>query len=202
MNRKILTLLFAIAALVGSVAGNSTLAQTPAAPAQVASKEDQELVAGSKKAIIETGISEPYFNEHFRLLKVVNEANDRHVEWKYTINEYETMLVDDVGYYTSDAGQRVDVHSIKNELFSASDIKKTISRSKADAALKSCLGEHSATRVVYLSLKAPGKAKLYLTARSTAMPEGEDDREIEKMFFNVGFIDLESGQCVIERGKG
>lgn len=211
MNRKILTLLFAIAALVGAggAAGNSTLAQTPAASPQVASKADQEMAADSKKAIIETGISEPYFNEHFRLLKVVNEAGDRHIEWKYSVNEYETLLVDDVGYYTSDKGQRVDVHSIKNELFSAYDIKKTIPRSKADAALKSCIGEHKDAVVVYRSLKAPGKARLYLSARSKTPFEGEEEkekeketeREIEGIFFNVGFIDLETGKCSIERGK-
>jgi hypothetical protein len=209
MNQKISTLLFVIAVfLTGAAdAGNFALAQTPTASAQVASKADQELAADSKKAIIETGISEPYFNEHFRLLKVVNEAGDRHVEWKYSINEYETMLVDDVGYYTSDAGQRVDVHSIKNELFSASDIKKTIPRSKADAALKSCIGEHRDAIIIYRSLKAPGKAGLYLSARSKTPldnekeKEKEEEAEIEGLFFNVAFIDLETGKCSVERGK-
>ena len=209
MNQKISTLIFAIAVfLMGAgEAGNFALAQTPTASAQVASKADQELAADSKKAIIETGISEPYINDHFRLLKVVNEAGDRHVDWKYSVNEYETMLVDDVGYYTSDAGQRVDVHSIKNELFSAYDIKKTIPRSKADAAMKSCIGEHQDTVIVYRSLKAPGKAGLYLSARSKTPPDGgkekdkEQENEIEGLFFNVAFIDLETGKCSIERGK-
>lgn len=231
MNRKRLTVLFAVAALVGT-AGNSTLAQTPeatlsdcqarttvqgkeaetqaAAGSHLLSKEDQELVDNSKKAVIETGISEPYFNEHFRLIKVVNEAGDRRVEWKYSVDEYETTLIDDVGYFTSDAGQRIDVHSIKNELFSAYDIRTTIKRSKADAALNSCIGEHSNALVVYRPLKVPGKARLYLSARSITPgskeekekdEEKETEREVEGIVFNVGFIDLETGKCSIERGK-
>jgi hypothetical protein len=175
-------------------------AQSPASE-QVSSTADQELVAASKKAIIETGISEPYFKEHFRLVKVVNEEGDRRVEWRYSLNEYETLLVDDVGYYTSSAGERVDVHSIKNELFSAYDIKRTIPKAKADAELKSCIGKHADALIVYRALKAPGKAKLYLTARAlNEVEEKETEREIEGMSFNVGFVDLETGKCTVERG--
>jgi hypothetical protein len=206
MNRKRLTILFALAALIGTT-GNSALAQT--------SKTEQELAANSKKAIIATGISEPYFDEHFRLIKVIDEAGDRRVEWKYSINEYETTLFDDVGYFTSDTGQRTDVHSIKNELFSAYDIKTTITRNKADAALKSCIGEHSVAQVVYRPLKAPGKARLYLSAHAITPLESEEEkekdknkdkdketeREIEGIFFNIGYVDLETGKCSIERGK-
>src|SRR2546423_630360 len=216
MNRQRPTTPFALAALIaviGSTAcaqtqivapkdpqaqasGQTKEAATPAAAVeQVLSKEDQELAADSKSAIIGTGISEPYFKEHFRLDKVVNEAGDRHVEWKYFVNEYETSLVDDVGYYTSPAGERVDVHSIQNELFSASDITRTIPRSKADAALQSCIGEHRDTQVVYRALKAPGKAGLYLTARSTATPEKDKEketgREVEGLSFKIGLVDLE-----------
>ena len=234
MKRKKPTRLFGIALLIGAAWASAASAQTPSAspkacpaptseqakkagtqPAaaveQVFSKEQQALAANSKKAIIEAGISEPYFKEHFRLVRVVNEAGDRRVEWRYSVNEYETLLVDDVGYYTSQTDERVDVHSIKNELFSAYDIKQTIPRSKADAALQSCLGEHRDTQVVYRALKAPGKAGLYLTARSVAAHEDEDEREkvkeketgreVEGISFNVGFVDLESGKCTIEKGQ-
>jgi hypothetical protein len=200
-------LLITIAILIGTTCVPA-LAQTPAASQaveQVSSKEDQALMIDSKKAIIATGISEPYFNEHFRLLKIVNEAGDRHVEWKYSVNEYETTLVDDVGYYTSPTGERVDIHSIKDELSAASDIKRTIPRSKADAVLTSCIGAHQDTQVVYRALKAPGKAGLYLTARSTARPEAHEEkdqeREIEGITFKVGFVDLESGKCTVKLGQ-
>jgi hypothetical protein len=232
MHRKSLTTLFAIAALIGAIDG-TTPAQKPdavqsksqarpadrteqtgvqaAADAQASPTTYPSLAARSKKAIIETGISEPYFNKHFRLLRVVAEMDERRVEWKYSINEYETLLVDDVGYYTSEKGERVDVHSIKNELFSTYDIKRTIPKSRADAALSSCIGEHTDASVVYRARKTPGKARLYLMARSRVEVEREDEkdgkrdkegeREIEGFFFNVGFVDLESGKCAIERGK-
>ena len=190
-----------------SQAGHKQPAVPEASPAST--KAQQELSAASKKAIIETGISEPYFDQHFRLTKVFNEASDRRVEWKYSINGYETTLIDDVGYYTSQAGERVDVHSIKNELYAAYDIKTTIPRDRADAALKSCLGEHSETMIVYRALKAPGKAGLYLTARSIEKQdeekreeeEREGEREIEGLTFNVGFVNLENGKCIIQPGK-
>ena len=231
MNRKILVIIFALAVTVG-VAGSTARAQTPetvpsgsqttcqagkagatqsTAGEQTFSREDQALAAKSKKAIIETGISESYFDKHFRLTKIVNEAGDRRVEWKYSINEYETSLIDDIGYYTTPANERVDVHSIKNELFSAYDINRTIPRSKADAALKSCLGEYRDVTVVYRALQAPGKARLYLTARAKTVldsqdekdqkPEKETEREIEGISFNVGFVDLENGKCTITRGQ-
>jgi hypothetical protein len=226
MNRSRLFITLATVVLIGATA-NLALAQNPAAtPAPCApttelsvttqkqstadeqalpsAKANDALVSSSKKAIIETGISEPYFNEHFRLMKVVDEAGDRRVEWKYSINEYETTLVDDVGYFTSPAGERVDVHAIKNELFSAYDIKQTIPRSKAEGILKSCIGKHSDVLVVYRALKAPGKAGLYMTARSIPEIEREEEegeREIEGLTFNVGFVDLESGKCTIQRGQ-
>jgi hypothetical protein len=138
------------------------------------------------------------------LIKVVDEDGDRRVEWKYSLDEYDATLVDEVGYYTSPAGERVDVHAIKNELFSAYDIKRTIPKRKAVEILKSCLGKHSDPLVVYRALNAPGKAGLYLTARSIEGPEreeGEDEREIEGLLFNVGYVNLETGKCTIERGK-
>ena len=235
MNRKMLVIVFFILVVqIGAVTGSSTLAQTPAsAPSgsqpqttgraekaaatqsaageQTFSKADQDLAARSKKAIIETGITESYFNKHFRLTKVVDEAGDRRVEWKYSINEYETSLIDDIGYYTTPTNERVDVHSIKNELFSAYDINRTIPRSKADAALKSCLGEYQDAMIVYRALQAPGKARLYLTARAKTVldsqdekdkeSEKENEREIEGISFNVGFVDLENGKCTITRGQ-
>lgn len=204
-------LLFALVLTLAGQTMSRAVAQQPATADQVSSAAIQELAANSKKAIIGTGISEPYFNEHFRLIKVINEASDRRVEWKYSINEYETLLVDDVGYYTTEKGERVDVHSIKNELFSAYDIKRTIAKSKAYAALKSCVGEHSDALVVYRALKTPGKARLYLTARAITKLESlnkkgkkrdkEAEREIEGLFFSVGFVELETGKCTIERGK-
>ena len=209
MKRKRLTRLFLVAVLVGA-ASVSTLGQKQAAPAP-----DPNLAAGSRKAILETGISEQYFDRHFRLARVVVEEGDRRVEWKYSINGYEVVLVDDIGYHTSEAGERVDVHSIKNELYSAYDIKRTIPKRRARAALKTCIGKYTDATIIYRALKAPGKAKLYLTARAKVEIEGEDERErreegeeeeegereVEGISFNVGFVDLESGKCTVEKGQ-
>ena len=208
MKRKSLSLLFIVAVLAGAALGQQQQGSTAA---------DASLVAGSKKAILETGISEAYFDRHFRLARVVAAEGDRRVEWKFTVNGYEALLVDDVGFHTSEAGERVDVHSIKSELFAAHDITRTIPRRRARAALKSCIGKYTDATVVYRALKAPGKAGLYLTARAKVEldgegeedereegereEEGEDGREVEGFSFNVGFVDLETGKCTVEKGQ-
>ncbi|HYG80593.1 MAG TPA: hypothetical protein VD861_09410 [Pyrinomonadaceae bacterium] len=198
MKRKRLTVLLLVAVLVGAAAGPTPGQQQGA---------DAGLVAGSKKAILETGISEAYFDRHFRLARVVAGEGDRRVEWKFSVNGYEVLLVDDIGYHTSEAGERVDVHSIKNELFSARDITRTIPKRRAAAALKSCIGKYTDAAVVYRALKSPGKAGLYLTARAKVEleegreEEGEGGREVEGFSFNVGFVDLETGKCTVEKGQ-
>ncbi len=200
MKRTRLTgLLLAVAlfcAMAGSIAGQ---------------QQDSDLAAGSRKAILETGISERYFDKHFRLARVVAEEGARRVDWKFSLGGYEVLLVDEVGFHTSESGERVDVHSIKNELFSAYDIKYTIPKRRAEAALKSCIGEYTDASVVYRALKAPGKAGLYLTARAKVEPDGEKRREreeedepedeVEGVTFNVGYINLETGKCTVEKGQ-
>jgi hypothetical protein len=197
-------MLFLVAVLVGA-ASVSTVGQQQTANA--------DLAAESKKAILETGISERYFDRHFRLARVVAEEGDRRVEWKFAVNGYEVVLVDDVGYNTTEAGERVDVHSIKSELFNAHDIKRTIPQRRARAALKSCIGKYTDAALVFRALKAPGKAGLYLTARAKVEidgegeekgergEEGESGREVEGIIFNIGYIDLENGKCTVEKGQ-
>ena len=164
MKRTRLTGLFLAAVLVG------------AAAVSILGQQDK-LAAGSRKAILETGISERYFDKHFRLARVVDEEGDRRVEWKFSLDGYEVLLVDDVGFHTSEGGERVDVHSIKNELFNAYDIKRTIPKRRAEAALKTCIGDYADATVVYRALKAPGKAGLYLTARAKVEIDGEEEEE-------------------------
>ena len=201
MKRARLTALFLAAVLVGGAAG-STLGQP---------QQQDALADGSRKAILETGISERYFDKHFRLARVVAEEGDRRVEWKFSLGGYEVLLVDEVGFHTTEGGERVDVHSIKNELFSAYDIKRTIPKRRAEAALKTCIGDYTDASVVYRALKAPGKAGLYLTARAKVEveseeeerreEEGEPEQEVEGIAFNVGYINLETGKCTVEKGQ-
>ncbi|MBC7929828.1 MAG: hypothetical protein H7Z38_04595 [Rubrivivax sp.] len=56
--------------------------------------EEEKLVRGSKQAILSTGVSEVYFNEHFRLVQVVNKSGSRQIVWKYSLGEYETTLTE------------------------------------------------------------------------------------------------------------
>ena len=82
------------------------------------------LVEKSKRAIIETGISEPYFDKHFKLLKTVNDPADRRVEWLYSVNEYKAQLVDAIGFQST-GGKRAYIHGIKNQLYSPATSSRT-----------------------------------------------------------------------------
>lgn len=168
-----------------------------------AAKADS-LVEDSKRAIIETGISECYFENHFKLIKAVNEPGDRRVEWSYSVNDYEAHLVDAIGFHTT-GGKRTYVHGIKNQLYSTHEIVKTLPRPRARRILRSCIGEFEDESMTYRALTVPGKARLYLTGRSRIIKRQRrtDEAEGEKgpRFFYVGFVDVESGKCVKKLGK-
>src|SRR6185295_11432918 len=85
------------------------------------------LVDGSKGAILLTGISEPYFNKHFKLLKVIAKPSDRRVVWQFSVNGYQAVLNDAIGSSYTDLFRRpVDTHSIA--LGKTTEIERTISR--------------------------------------------------------------------------
>jgi hypothetical protein len=136
---------------------------------------EARLVSGSKTAILETGISEPYFEGHFRLVTAIDKPGDRRVEWKFSINEYEAILNDAVGYYTSEDGRRVDVHSIKDVLGSTHDIEKTISKREAERIMNRCIGKHTSVTVVFQAL-----AKRNAALIMTASPAGKNRADHEK----------------------
>lgn len=195
------------------------------ASAQVSSKTgltdaESRLIAGSKRAILETGISKPYFEEHFQLIKVIDQPGDRRVVWKYSINEYETDLNDAVGYYTAQDGERVDTHSIKQVLGSTHDIEKTIPRKQAERIMKRCIGNHVSPSIIFRSFSVSGKASLYMTASNVKRRQEEKrSRKSEKASKNkdaeldelreegdenerpsyFGIVDLETGKCT--KGK-
>lgn len=166
--------------------------------------EADSLVEGSKRAIIETGISESYFDKHFKLIKAVNEPADRRVEWAYSVNEYEAQLVDAIGFHTT-GGKRTYVHGIKNQLYSTHEIVKTLSRERARRILRTCIGEFEGEAMSYRALTVPGNARLYLTGRSRVIRQQPSTKESEgeqrPKFLYVGFVDVESGKCVKKIGK-
>jgi hypothetical protein len=186
--------------------GAST-AQTPA-PAETRDHpggvaEADSLVENSKRAIIETGISESYFEKHFKLVKAVNEPADRRVEWSYSVDEYEAQLVDAIGFHTT-GGSRTHIHGIKNQLYSTHEIVKTMPRARARKILRSCIGVFDGETTTYRALTVPGTARLYLTGRSRVIKRDRIDGAAGGKtfkFFYIGFVDVESGKCVKKVAK-
>lgn len=139
------------------------------------SASQKSLMEGSKEAILNTGMSEPYFNQHFRLVEVIDKPADRRVVWKFLINGYEAAINDSIGYYT-EAGKRINVHSVQNTLMVTSDINRTISRARALRILRACLGKFTGTATEYRAASS-GRAELLLTASSVPRSRRTSDRE-------------------------
>lgn len=181
-----------------------------------------KLIEGSKKAIIETGFSERYFDEHFTLVEAFDKAGDTRVVWRFSLNGYQTLINDAMGYYTRERGKRVYVHSVTTTLGSTKDITKTISRRQAEAQMRSCLGNFVNETVVLMRLKATDKISLYLVAYSTtrssksqverrrerarneiprpknsAIDEPPKEGDEDNRPIPIGYVNLETGKCSI-----
>lgn len=154
---------FALVAALSSGAGAQK--QSPAAGAAALSDSERALVEGSREAIIKTGISPSFFDEHFRVARVLDGQGDRRVVWLLSINGYEAAVNDSVGFYTEGA-RRVDTHSVAATLSSTSDITRTITRRRAEALMRRCIGCFGDPQVEYRAHVAGGRAALLLTARA------------------------------------
>ncbi len=178
-----------------------------------------ELVQSSRRAIIETGFSESYFDEHFRIGATFDNPGDIRIVWMFSLNGYEASVTDAIGYYT-DRQQRIYVHSVKNTLGSTRDITKTIRKQRAEALMKACLGRYAGEAVALMRLSPTERASLYLTAHSIirrmessdrrerkAKPEKRDPRHNQESDvienegnerrppIYLGYINLETGKC-------
>jgi hypothetical protein len=142
------------------------------------SESQKSLMEGSKKAILKTGMSEPYFNRHFRVVEVLDKPGDRRVVWRFSINEYEATVNDSIGYYT-EGGKRISIHSVGNVLSSTTDIKRTIPRSRALRIMRGCVGNFAGTAAEYRA-GASGRAWLFLTAASVPKPRRLSPREVRE----------------------
>jgi hypothetical protein len=145
--------------------------------------EGEKLLAeGSRKAILNTGISAPYFEKHFRLVRVFDKMGDRRVVWKFNVNEYEATVNDAVGFYT-DGGKRVDVNSVTGTLAATHEIQKTITRREAERAMRACIGEFTDGGVTYAAYGGVSpRATLMLNGSSVVKPptSAEKRREAER----------------------
>jgi hypothetical protein len=143
--------------------------------------EQRALMTNSRRAIVQTGISEAYFDKHFSLVKVVNQSSDRRILWKFRINEYETMISDVLGFYTKD-GKRVDIHSVATTLHTTDEIQKTIPRKTANQFMQRCIGRFRNPTIEYRK-SGDGPAELVLSAESVpkvARSESREKREREE----------------------
>jgi hypothetical protein len=182
-----------------------------------------ELEQSSRKAIIETGFSERYFDQHFRLAETFDKPGDLRVVWRFSVDGYAVTVTDALGYYTENQ-KRIYVHSVKSTLGETRDISKTIPKRKAQALMRTCLGRHAGEAAVLMRFSPAEKASLYLTAHSIigsnrnraerSRETGSDERatrqsrqvdELERQGIRprrpirLGYINLETGKC--SRGR-
>jgi hypothetical protein len=171
-------LLFALATLaaVAALSSGAGAQKAPAADAALNASE-RALVAGSREAIIKTGISPAFFDEHFRVARVVERTGDRRVVWRFSVGGHETTVNDSIGYYTEGA-RRVDTHSVASAIPTTSDITRTITRRRAELLMRRCIGRFLNPQVEYRASGADGRAALLLTAHSL-VPRRREEHERE-----------------------
>lgn len=183
-------------------------------------QDQTDLVNSSRKAFIEMGMSGKYFDEHFTLQESVEKPGDLRVVWKYSLDGYEVLVNDAIGFYTNADNKKVYVHSIKNLLGSTRDINKTISRTRAAQLMSRCIGNYGGEAIQFMRLYPSKAASFYLTAHGylktskarTAEPASPaptptpptttavDQRPRRKgprpRPIPIGYIDLETGKCL------
>lgn len=162
MKKSFGLIMLCAAMLTGVQETSSDTSRTQAA--KQLNTAEQILVSESRKAIIETGMSESYFDSHFKVRRVENKTSDRRVVWQLTINGYEAYITDSIGYYVEGAN-RIDVHSVRQSLVRTTEIVKTISRRRALTLMKACIGSFSDPSVQFAPVE--GTAQLLLVAHKT-----------------------------------
>ena len=134
--------------------------------------------------MLKAGMSESYFDKHFRVVKVFDKPGDRRVVWKFSINEYEATINDSIGYYT-EGERRIDVHSVGSLFPFTSDIHRTIPRKRALRIMTTCLGKFTNPAIEY-GAGPDGKATLFLTAQSVLKPEQLNMKEARERKLREG----------------
>lgn len=166
----------ALAALtaVAALSSGAGAQKAPATGASALTPSERVLVAGSREAIIGTGLSAAFFDEHFRVARVVDRQGDRRVVWRLSVGGHEATVNDSVGYYTAGA-RRVDTHSVAATLSETSDITRTLTRRRAELVMRRCIGRFTNPQVEYRAHGARGRAALLLTAQ-TIVPSRREER--------------------------
>jgi hypothetical protein len=176
--RTLLTIALALLASAASFSAGARARQEPSAARTPALNDSERaLAAASREAIIKTGLSAAFFDEHFRVARVVDRPGDRRVVWRLSVGGYETSVNDSVGFYTEGA-RRVDTHSVSATLNTTSDITRTITRRRAETLMRRCIGRFANPQVEYRANGAAGRASLLLTA-SSLVPRRREEFERE-----------------------
>ncbi|HEV7892513.1 MAG TPA: hypothetical protein VGP08_18010 [Pyrinomonadaceae bacterium] len=137
---------------------------------------ETSLVEGSREAIIKTGFSEAYFDQHFHLARVVDNTGDRRVVWRFSVGGHEATVSDSIGFYT-EGGRRFDTHSVAGTLNTTNDLTRTITRTRAERIMRRCIGRFTNPQVEYRAHGPQGAAALLLTAEALVVPRGGSGRE-------------------------
>lgn len=174
MMRKLLLFALVLFATVAAFSSGAGAQKAPAAGTPALNASERALVAGSREAIIRTGFSVAFFDEHFRVARVVDRLGDRRVVWRFSVGDYEAAVNDAVGYYTEGA-RRVDTHSVGATLSETSDITRTVTRRRAEQLMRRCIGRFRDPQIEYRAHGAGGRAALLLTANSL-VPRRREER--------------------------
>lgn len=158
------------------------------------------IVLKSKELIIKYGFSEEYFDEHFSLtgFSPFEIPNGASVEWTFERGEFQTSIYDGIGY-SRDGDNYTYIHSIAPaqnlELPVMTDFS-VISKTEADALMKSCIGDFI-NEQSRLNLLGPERGFFYranpIGEETEICPTGGYDGPCVE---NVGIIDLQQGVLV------
>lgn len=171
--RTLLTFALALFASAGLFAGGARAQRPSAGGAPTLNDSERALAAASREAIIRTGLSAAFFDEHFRVQRVVDRPGDRRVVWRLSVGGHETSVNDAVGFYTEGA-RRVNTHSVSATLNATSDITRAITRRRAEQLMRRCVGgPFTDPQVEYRAHGEEGRAALLLTAARTIPPPPE-----------------------------
>jgi hypothetical protein len=157
-------------------------ASARATPQRELSASEKSLAEGSREAIIGTGLSAAYFDEHFNLVRVVDLPGDRRVVWRFSVGGHAATVSDTVGFYT-EGGRRFDTHSVAGTLGATRDLTRTITRARAELLMRRCIGRFTNPQVEYRAHGPRGEAALLLTAEALVVPRaaaGREQREREE----------------------
>lgn len=166
---------------------------------------DAALAEESRKAILQTGLSAEFFKSHFKLVRVVNDgairsfktlgsdglvakkAGSAWVEWRFSFGGYEAAVRDPVSYVLQTSYPRSlhTSHGIKAALGRTHDLGGTLPLATVKTILKDCLGDYEEAGTAYRASGPEEEARLRWRGQNKAGA--------------VGFVDLETGECRLER---